>query len=91
MIHLTWRQFRPQALVAFGLLALIAAVLAVTGPQLVHLYDTSVAPCQADHDCSLAAAVFIGHDQFLQGLGIVLVAVPGFLAARVAPTLALEE
>jgi hypothetical protein len=91
MIHLTWRQFRPQALVAFGLLALIAAVLAVTGPQLVHLYDTSVAPCQADHDCSLAAAVFIGHDQFLQGLGIVLVAVPGLIGVFWgAPLLARE-
>ena len=44
MIWLSWRQFRTQAAVAFGLLAMVAVLLAITGPQLVHLYDTSVVP-----------------------------------------------
>jgi hypothetical protein len=56
MIQLTWRQFRARGTAAFGALAVIAVVLAITGPQLVHLYDTSVVPCQARGDCSAANA-----------------------------------
>jgi hypothetical protein len=40
MIWLTWRQFRTQALVVLGGIALLSAVLAATGPRLVHLHDT---------------------------------------------------
>ena len=47
MIRLAWRQFRVQALVTFALLVVIAIVLAVTGPQLVHLYDTTIKPCKS--------------------------------------------
>ena len=39
---------------AFGLLAVIAVPLGITGPALVHLYDTSVVPCRAEGDCLLA-------------------------------------
>ncbi len=79
MIRLTWRQFRAQATVAFGALAVIAVALAITGPQLVHLYYTSVVPCQAQGDCSLATTAFVGRDKLLQGLGLVLVVVPGII------------
>jgi hypothetical protein len=48
MIRLTWRQFRAKAMVAFGALAVVAVVFAITGPSLVHIYDTSVAACRAD-------------------------------------------
>jgi hypothetical protein len=68
MIRLTWRQFRAQATVTFGVLAVIAVVLAITGPRLVHLYDTSVVPCQARGDCSVAISAFVSHDSLLQGL-----------------------
>ena len=54
MIWLTWRQFRAQTVVAAGALAVLAVAFAVTGPQLVHLYDTTVATCQAQHDCQIA-------------------------------------
>jgi hypothetical protein len=37
MIRLTWRQFRTQALVALGALLVLAIVLLVTHPHLVHL------------------------------------------------------
>lgn len=37
MIRLTWRQFRVQALVTFGLLVVVAIVLVITRPHLVHL------------------------------------------------------
>ncbi len=77
MIQLAWRQFRAQAVVAFGLLAAIAVALAVTGPQLVHLYDASVVPCAANNDCAAAEAVLTGRFRLLQGLGTVLVIVPG--------------
>jgi ABC-2 family transporter protein len=79
MIQLTWRQFRVQAVTAFGLLAVIAVALAVTGPALVHLYYTSVAPCAAHNDCAAADNALISRDHLLQGLGIVLIIVPGLL------------
>jgi len=79
MIQLTWRQFRTQAVVAFGLLAAIAVTLAVTGPQLVHLYDTSVVSCAAHDDCAAADTVLVGRFRLLQGLGVVLVLVPGLI------------
>jgi ABC-type transport system involved in multi-copper enzyme maturation permease subunit len=79
MIQLTWRQFRAQALAVFGLLAVIAVALAVTGPALVHLYFTSVAPCAKHNDCAVADAALINRDHLLQGLGIVLIVVPGLL------------
>ena len=37
MIWLTWRQFRFRPRSIFGAVAVFAAVLAVTGPRLVHL------------------------------------------------------
>ena len=39
MIWLTWRQFRTQILVVAGVLAVLAIVLALTGPHLVSLSD----------------------------------------------------
>ena len=79
MIRLTWRQFRLQSVTTFGLLAVVAVMLAVTGPQLVHLYDSTVKPCKAQGDCSAATAAFLSHDRLLQGLGDVLVVVPGLI------------
>jgi hypothetical protein len=68
MIWLTWRQFRAQTVAAAGLLALLAIAFAVTGPQLAHLYDTTVATCQAHHDCQIAINAFQSQDSFLQSL-----------------------
>ncbi len=91
MIRLTWRQFRAQATAAFGALAVVAVVLAITGPQLVHLYDISVVPCQARGDCSAATSAFVSRDSILQGLGVVLVIVPGVIGVFWgAPLLARE-
>ena len=53
MIWLTWRQFRAQAMWRPAALAVLAIALAVTGPHLAHLYDTSgIAACQAHGDCA---------------------------------------
>ena len=45
MTRFAWLQFRTQAAVAFGGLVAMAIILAITGPHLVHLYDTTVATC----------------------------------------------
>ena len=66
MIRLTLRQFRMQAVVAIiGLLA-VAIVVAITGPPLEHLYDTTVANCQARGDCQTATTAFLAKDAFLR-------------------------
>ena len=52
MIRFTWHQFRAQALVALGALAVLAVVLAITGIQLAHAYDAAVAACRLRGDCA---------------------------------------
>ncbi|MER5207578.1 ABC transporter permease subunit [Streptomyces sp. NPDC002825] len=41
MIWLSWRQFRTQAAVVFAVVAVLAATLGATGPQLAELYLTA--------------------------------------------------
>jgi hypothetical protein len=41
MIWLTWRQFRPQAIVSLAVLATFAILLGATGPHLASLYAGS--------------------------------------------------
>jgi hypothetical protein len=71
-----WMQFRAQALVAFAALVVIAIGLAVTGPHLSHLYDTTVANCAARGDCAAATTAFLSKDHLLQDIGDVLIALP---------------
>jgi hypothetical protein len=60
MIWLTWRQFRPQAIVAAAALAVTAVALAITGVRLAHLYDSSgVATCQVHGDCGTLVNLFV--------------------------------
>jgi hypothetical protein len=79
MIWLTWRQFRAQGAVAFGALAVVALALGLTGPHLVHLFDTTVATCNAHGNCSTATVAFLSHDRLLQDLGNVVIAVPALI------------
>jgi hypothetical protein len=80
MIRLAWRQFRVQAAVAAVGLIVIAVVTALTGPHLVHLYDTTVATCGTHGDCSTATTVFLANDSSLHTwLGILVVVVPGMI------------
>jgi hypothetical protein len=85
MTWLTWRQSRAQTLGAAAALVLVAIPLLVTGPNLVHLYDTSgIATCHSSLDCrTLADALqnkLAGTDAVLYvvGLGILLLA-PGLI------------
>jgi hypothetical protein len=61
-------------------LAVVAVILAITGPHLVHLFDTTVANCNASGDCSTATSEFLRSDRSLQiGLDALVVIVPGIL------------
>jgi hypothetical protein len=80
MIRLALRQIRTEALLAFAALAVVAVALAITGPHLVYLYNTTVAPCKAPVDCSSVLRHFVGNYSILQtGLGTILLVVPALL------------
>lgn len=84
MIWLTWRQFRAQAIAAGAALAVLAVLLAVTGPYLAHLYDISgIATCVGT-GCGSATGSFTGrlpwYDMILYVAGVgIIFAVPGFI------------
>lgn len=80
MIRLAVLQFRVQTLVAGIGLVVLAVVLAVTGPHLVHLYDATVATCRAGGDCASARSAFLQTDHGLRlALSILMVVVPGLI------------
>jgi hypothetical protein len=75
MTWLAWRQFRTQAAVVFGALAVLAVIVIITGLQLRHWYDTSgIRTCSAVNDCDTATSAFTQHYKWLQTLlGSVLI------------------
>jgi hypothetical protein len=80
MIRLAWLQARAQNLAALGGLVIVAAALALTGPHLVHLYDTTVANCAAQGDCDTATHAFLRHDDQLRTwLGGLIIAFPAII------------
>jgi hypothetical protein len=80
MIRFTALQFRAQAVVAFIALVIAAVVLAITGPHLLHIYDTVVATCAAHGDCNSADSNFLRLDHGLQiALNILIIVVPGII------------
>jgi hypothetical protein len=80
MTWLAWRQFRTGALVAAVALIVIAVVSAITGPHLVHLYNSLVTPCRTRGNCSSATNAFLDVDRDLAGwLGVLVVIVPGLV------------
>jgi ABC-type transport system involved in multi-copper enzyme maturation permease subunit len=66
VIRFAWLQFRMQAVLAASVISIMAVVVALTGPNLVHLFDTTVANCAADHSCSTALTAFTDTDGPLQ-------------------------
>src|ERR1039457_6519884 len=92
MIRFTWMQARTQMAVAVGGLAIVAIVLAISGPHLVHLYDTTVATCKAHGDCSSATSEFLKNDRGLQiGLDALVVVIPGIIGLFWGPPLVARE
>jgi hypothetical protein len=83
MIWLTWRQFRPQAIVAAGGLAAVAIVLAATRPGLGSAYTAAgLSACHAH--CATAASIFLDRvgnfDKFLDfGTVILLLLAPALM------------
>jgi hypothetical protein len=62
MTWLSWRQSRAQIIAAAAALAVTAIILAVTGPHLANLYDTSgIATCQAHHSCDTVVSAFLNE------------------------------
>jgi hypothetical protein len=92
MIRFTWMQARTQTVVAIAGLAIVAVVLALTGPHLVHLYDSTVANCQANGDCSAASSAFLRNDHALQiGLNVLVVVIPCVIGLFWGAPLVAEE
>ena len=92
MIGFAWLQSRTQTLVAAGALAVVAVVTAITGPHLVHVYDTSVATCQAHGDCPAATNGFLQVDHTLSNwLNALVITVPGILGIFWGVPLAARE
>jgi hypothetical protein len=80
LIRFAWVQSRAQTAVAIAGLLVVAIGAAVTGPHLVHLYNSSVASCQARGDCSAATSAFLRNDSTLATwLGVLVVVVPGII------------
>lgn len=80
MIRFAWMQSRAQTLTAAVLLAAVAVVLAVTGPHLVHLYDTTVAGCTTSGSCQAASTAFLNSDHLLRTvLNYMVVVVPAII------------
>ncbi len=80
MIRFAWREFRTQAIVAFAALLIVAAVLAISGANLAHLYSMTIANCQANNDCSTVTSGFLGTDSQLQSaLDTLVIAIPALL------------
>jgi len=76
MIWLTWRQFRASAAMIAAALAVLAAVLGLTGPGLVDDYTTGIASCTtASGGCEDFLSRFFGDHQsvFLAVTAVVLV------------------
>jgi hypothetical protein len=79
MTWLTWRQYRTQLLVVFGVLGAIAIALGITGPHLVHIYDTSIANCSKLNDCNGAQISFTKMDGVLKALWPAMLIVPALI------------
>jgi hypothetical protein len=93
MIRFTWLQFRTQAAVALGALAILAVVLVVTGIPLAHAYAAAVAACAPRHDCAAALSAFpVNRDGTLRGLiSALVIAVPGLIGMFWGAPLAARE
>ncbi len=77
MIWLAWRQLRTQAMVVFGVLVALGIVLALTGPHLVHVFDTVVKPCEGKPNCG--SLTFSNSDRFLQSVSLLLLIAPALV------------
>jgi len=92
VIRVALRQFRTEAIVGFGLLAVLAIVLAVTGPHLAQVNDAFQSSCRPAGDCATTPNPVFRVDVPLQGfLPIIVTVAPALLGLFLgAPLIARE-
>lgn len=92
VIWLAWRQSRTPVAIAVALLAAITIVAALTGPNLAHLYATTVATCSSLNDCNAVDTEYLKSDHFLQAvLPSVLLVAPALIGAFLGAPLVAHE
>ena len=93
MIRFAWFRFRTQALVALGVLAVLAVVLVVTGIRLAHAYAAAVAACKPHGDCATALSLFPSHGYLTasNGMHLLVIAIPCVLGMFWGAPLAARE
>jgi len=64
VIRFAWLQFRTQPPLEPGVGGRRSS--GCHGPNLIHLYDTTVAPCAVQHECPSATAAFTNTDGSLR-------------------------
>lgn len=85
MTWLAWRQSRAQMIAAAAVLAALAIILLITGPNIAHLYQTSgIAGCRTTASCQALVSDFTNKlartDAILYGIGIgILLLAPGLI------------
>lgn len=90
MIWLAWRQLRNQILIVTGVLVALGIALAITGPNLVHIYDSVVKPCESRSNCG-AVFYFANEDRFLQSVSLLLLIAPALAGMFLGAPLVARE
>jgi hypothetical protein len=94
MIWVSWRRQRTETLVAFGLLALLAALLVPTGIEMASAFDhDGIAAClgaQQSRACGGAISAFNSRFDSLNSFIAWLTLVPGLIGVLLAAPLVLE-
>ena len=94
MIRFAWIRFRTQALVGAGVLAIVGAVLLVTGIQLDHAYDAAVAVCVQQGNCAHMFTYTFPSQGYLDAgneLSALILAVPALIGMFWGAPLAARE
>jgi hypothetical protein len=76
MTWLAWRQLRTSAAAATLALLAVLVVLVVTGPHILHVYDTVVVPCAQHADCGPVDAHFTALAHLTHVLSALILVVP---------------
>jgi hypothetical protein len=75
---LAWRQMRTQVMVVSAVLVVLGIALALTGPHLVHVFDTVIKPCEAKPNCGDVGS-YSNSDRFLQSISLLLLIAPALV------------
>src|SRR5947209_20462379 len=80
MSWVIWRQHRNQALYGLATLAVLSALLLLTGLHMASVYrDSGLSRCQANTgECPLLANLFSNRFKSLEAVGVLLMVLPLF-------------